>query len=43
MELIIVACMGETAYLTPESAERGNGFDNNTDACSWDNAGHKIG
>jgi hypothetical protein len=43
MVLVILACMGETGYLTPESPERRDGFDINADACGWHSAGHTIG
>ena len=43
MVLVILARLGKTRHLTPESLERRNGFDNNADACGWDNAGHTMG
>lgn len=43
MMLVILARLGETRHLTPESLERRDGFDNNSDACGWDNAGHTMG
>ena len=43
MVLVILARLGETRHLTPESLERRDGFDNNADACGWDNTGHTMG
>ena len=43
MVLVILARLGKTRHLTPESLERRNGFDNNADACGWDNSGHTMG
>ena len=42
MVLVSLASLGETGHLTPEPLERRNGFDNDADACGWDNAGHTI-
>jgi len=42
MVFVIPARLGETRHLTPESLERRDGFDNNANACGWDNAGHTI-
>jgi hypothetical protein len=41
MVLVIRAPSGETGHFTPESLERRDGFDNDADACGWDNAGHR--
>jgi hypothetical protein len=42
MVLVILARLGETRHLTLEPLERRDGFNNNADACGWDNAGHTI-
>ena len=43
MVLVVLARLGETRHLTPEPLERRDGFDNNADACGWDNTGHTTG
>jgi hypothetical protein len=43
MVLVILVRSGKTRHLTLESLERRDGFDNNADACGWDNARHTMG